>query len=89
MVRCYAGFPLGGFFRTQRSGCCLLFFHCLFLTIVASSHSATHVLESRIDFNFSAASYGTNQSHCSKALTHDISIPRERKGKAKTVLKIF
>ena len=40
----------------------LLYLHCLFLTMVTSSRSATRVFESRIDFNFSAASYGANQS---------------------------
>ena len=60
-----------------------MYLHCLFLTIVASSRSATHVLESRIDFNFSTASDGANQSNCSQALTHDISIPREGKAMAK------
>ena len=50
----------------------LLYLHCLFLTMVASSRSATRVFESRIDFNFSAASKGANQSNRSKALTNDI-----------------
>ena len=57
----------------------LLYLHCLFLTMVTSSRSATRVFESRIDFNFSAASYDCNQSNRSKALTHDFSIPREGK----------
>ena len=34
----------------------LLYLHCLFLTMVTSSRSATRVFESRIDFNFSATS---------------------------------
>ena len=45
--------------------------------MVTSGRSAARVFESRIDFNFSAASYGANQSNRSKALTHDFSIPRE------------
>jgi len=40
--------------------------------MVASSRSATRVLESWIDFYFSAASKGANQSNRSKALTNDI-----------------
>ena len=60
----------------------LLYLHCLFLTIVASSRSATHVLESCIDFYFSAASDSANQSNCSKALIHDISFPGEGKATA-------
>ena len=40
--------------------------------MVASSRSATRVLESWIDFYFSAASRGANQSNRSKALRNDI-----------------
>ena len=40
--------------------------------MVESSRSATRVFESRIDFNFSAASKGANQSNRSRALTNDI-----------------
>ena len=60
--------------------------------MVTSGRSATRVFESRIDFNFSAASYGANQSNRSKALTHDFSIPREGESHGnwrKTALKIF
>ena len=67
----------------------LLYLHCLFLTMVTSSRSAMRVFESRIDFNFSAASYGDNQSNCSKAPTNDFSILQEGKATAITVLKIF
>ena len=45
-----AGFPLGGFFRAQRSGCCICIVY--FLIMVTSSHSTTRIFESRIDFNF-------------------------------------
>ena len=55
-----------------------MYLHCLFLSRLV----ATHVLESRIDFNFSPASDGADQSNCSKALTHDISFPREGKATA-------
>ena len=51
-------------FSTRRIFPCeaerLLYLHCLFLTMVTSSRSATRVFESPIDFNFSAASYGSN-----------------------------
>ena len=40
--------------------------------MVAASRFATRVFESRIDFNFSAASKGANQSNHSKSLTNDI-----------------
>ena len=42
--------------------------------MVTSGRSATRLLESRIDFNFSATSYGANQSNRSKALTHDFNV---------------
>ena len=60
----------------------LLYLHCLFLTMVTSRRSATRVLESRIDLNFSAASDGANQSNRSKALTNDINIQQEGKPRA-------